>query len=169
MPGDTKLFDWRTAVWHLRVPIIQTLFQQIASPTQLQPLNLVEVFDWTASTLNRIEPAGFFARFGDAEAVQFFYEPFLKAFDPDLRKQLGVWYTPIEVVSYMVTRIDKALKEDLDVADGLAADNVYVLDPCCGTGAYLASVLRRIDATLEDRGLGARKRSRIQATYRRSH
>ena len=32
---------------------------------------------------------------------------------------------------------------------------VYVLDPCCGTGAYLAEVLRRIASNLQDRGLGA--------------
>jgi len=115
------------------------------------------VLDWTANTLNRVMPQEFFARFNDAEAVQFFYEPFLEAFDPELRKQLGVWYTPTEVVSYMVARVDKALREDLGVSDGLAADNVYVLDPCCGTGAYLAAVLRRIDATLEDRGYGALK------------
>ena len=76
--------------------------------------------------------------------MPYFYEPFLEAFDPELRKQLGVWYTPAEVVRYMVARVDMALKEDLGIADGLAADNVYVLDPCCGTGTYLAEVLRRI-------------------------
>ena len=37
----------------------------------------------------------------------------------------------------------------------LAAENVYVLDPCCGTGAYLAEVLRRIAANLKGRGMGA--------------
>ena len=47
--------------------------------------------------------------------------------------------------------MDKALKTDLGIADGLAAENVYVLDPCCGTGAYLAEVLRRIAATSKDR------------------
>ena len=72
--------------------------------------------------------------------MPYFYEPFLEAFDPDLRKQLGVWYTPAEVVRYMVARVDMALKEDLGIADGLAADNVFVLDPCCGTGTYLAEV-----------------------------
>ena len=86
------------------------------------------------------------------EAVPYFYEPFLQAFDPDLRKQLGVWYTPTEVVRYMVARVDKALKDDLGIPDGLAGENVYVLDPCCGTGAYLAEVLRRIAANLRGKG-----------------
>ncbi|HEX7073800.1 MAG TPA: type ISP restriction/modification enzyme, partial [Hyphomicrobiaceae bacterium] len=76
---------------------------------------------------------------------------------PDLRKQLGVWYTPSEVVTYMVARVDKALRDDLGVADGLAAENVYVLDPCCGTGAYVTAVLKRIDRTLDEKGLGGLK------------
>ena len=157
-PPPTGRFEWRQAVWHLNVPFVSALYQQLAAPKQLQPLGLVELLDWTEATLNRIESKQeFLQRFNDADAVQFFYEPFLEAFDPVLRKELGVWYTPSEVVTYMVARVDKALKEDLGVADGLASDNVYVLDPCCGTGAYVAAVLRRIDHTLADKGLGALK------------
>ena len=148
-------FDWRTAVWHLRAPVLRALFQQLSDPGRLQPLGLVEVLDWTAAVLDRVDRPAFFDRFNEGEAVPYFYEPFLEAFDPGLRKQLGVWYTPAEVVRYMVARVDKALKDDLGIADGLAAENVYVLDPCCGTGAYLAEVLRRIAVNLHNRGLGA--------------
>ena len=97
----------------------------------------------------------FFARFNEGEAVPYFYEPFLEAFDPALRKQLGVWYTPTEVVRYMVARVDRALKDDLGIEDGLAAENVYVLDPCCGTGAFLAETLKRISDNLKASGAGA--------------
>ena len=62
----------------------------------------------------------------------------------------------------MVARVDKTLKDDLGIADGLAAENVYVLDPCCGTGAYLAEVLRRIAANLEGQGLGALVGARVK-------
>ena len=148
-------FDWRTAVWHLRAPVLRVLFQQISDPGRLQPLGLVEVLDWTAAALDRVDRAAFFTRFDEGDAVPYFYEPFLEAFDPALRKQLGVWYTPAEVVRYMVARVDRALKADLGITDGLAADNVYVLDPCCGTGAYLAEVLRRIASNLQGKGLGA--------------
>ena len=152
-------------------PVLQALFQQVSAPSQLQPLGLVEVLDWTAAALDRVDRDAFFDRFNESlsptrsgsEAVQYFYEPFLEAFDPDLRKQLGVWYTPTEVVRYMVARVDRALKDDLGIADGLAAENVYVLDPCCGTGAYLAEVLRRIAANLEGRGLGALTGARVNA------
>ena len=151
-----------TAVWHLRAPVLRALFQQLSDPGRLQPLGLVEVLDWTAAALDRVERGAFFDRFSEGEAVPYFYEPFLEAFDPALRKQLGVWYTPAEVVRYMVARVDRALKEDLGIADGLAAGNVYVLDPCCGTGAYLAEVLRRIAANLEGRGMGALTGARVK-------
>ena len=155
MPPPASVFDWRTAVWHLRAPVLRALFQQLSDPGRLKPLGLVEVLDWTAGALDRVDRVAFFSKFNEGEAVPYFYEPFLEAFDPGLRKQLGVWYTPAEVVRYMVARVDRALKDDLGIPDGLAAENVYVLDPCCGTGAYLAEVLRRIAANLKGRGLGA--------------
>ncbi len=161
-PAPTGRFDWRTAVWHLRAPVLRALFQQLSDPGRLQPLGLVELLDWTSAALERVERDAFFDRFSEGEAVQYFYEPFLAAFDPDLRKELGVWYTPIEVVRYMVARVDRALKDDLGIADGLAAENVYVLDPCCGTGAYLAEVLRRIANNLEGSGLGALAGARVK-------
>ena len=159
---DAARFRWREAVWHLRAPVLRALFQQIADPGRLQPLGLTEVLDWTAAVLDRVDRTAFFARFNEGDAVPYFYEPFLEAFDPDLRKQLGVWYTPAEVVRYMVARVDRALRDDLGIANGLASENVYVLDPCCGTGAYLAEVLRRIAANLAVRGLGALVGSRVK-------
>ena len=169
-PAPTGSFNWHEAVWHLRAPVLRALFQQLSDPGRLQPLGLVEVLDWTAAALDRVDRAAFFDRFSGSlsstgsgsEAVPYFYEPFLEAFDPGLRKQLGVWYTPAEVVRYMVARVDRALKDDLGIPDGLAAENVYVLDPCCGTGAYLAEVLRRIAANLQDRGLGALTGARVK-------
>ena len=150
MPPPTGSFNWHEAVWHLRAPVLRALFQQLSDPGRLQPLGLVEVLDWTAAALDRVDQTAFFNRFNEGEAVPYFYEPFLQAFDPKLRKDLGVWYTPTEVVRYMVARVDRALKDDLGIAEGLAADNVYVLDPCCGTGAFLGEVLRRIALNLKD-------------------
>ncbi|MYD93711.1 MAG: N-6 DNA methylase [Chloroflexi bacterium] len=155
-------FDWKTSVWHLRAPVLRALFQQLSDPGRLQPLGLVEVLNWTASALNRVERDAFFASFSEGEAVPYFYEPFLQAFDPALRKQLGVWYTPPEVVRYMVARVDRALKDDLGIVEGLAAENVYVLDPCCGTGAYLAETLRKIADNLQGQGLGALTGARVK-------
>ena len=145
-------FDWRVAGWYLHVPMVSALFSQVVNPQQLEPLGLVEVLDWAGETLNRVERGTFFSSFDEGQAVQYFYEPFLEAYDPELREQLGVWYTPGEIIEYMVERVDWALRNELGIADGLADPNVYVLDPCCGTGGYLVAVLKRIAKTLHARG-----------------
>jgi hypothetical protein len=145
-------FNWHEAAWSLHVPMIKALFDQIATPTQLRDLDIVEVLDWTTEVLNRVDRKAFFENFEEGHAVQYFYEPFLQAFDPDLRKELGVWYTPIEIVKYMVARVDTVLREELDIPDGLADPRVYVLDPSCGTGAYLVEVLHKIHETLKAKG-----------------
>ncbi|MFZ0963123.1 MAG: type ISP restriction/modification enzyme [Terriglobia bacterium] len=151
-PNSRARFDWYTTARYLRVPMISKLFHLVADPQELETLKLTEVLDWAAMVLNRIDRASFFNRFQESHAVQYFYEPFLEAFDPELRKDLGVWYTPPEIVKYMVERVDTVLREELNLPDGLANKNVYVLDPCCGTGSYLVEVLDRIYRTLKERG-----------------
>ncbi|MEX1204424.1 MAG: DNA methyltransferase, partial [Dongiaceae bacterium] len=81
-PGAREGFDWHTAAWTLHVPMVRTLFTAVATPERLGPLGLVEVLNWTAAALNRVDRAAFFARFQEERAVQYFYEPFLEAFDP---------------------------------------------------------------------------------------
>ncbi len=83
--------------------------------------------------------------------MQYFYEPFLEAFDPELRKELGVWYTPPEIVTTWSSASTPCCARSSDIADGLADPRVVVLDPCCGTGAYLVEVLDRIARTLARR------------------
>ncbi|MGD0110194.1 MAG: N-6 DNA methylase, partial [Rhodopila sp.] len=146
------VFDWRAAGWSLHVPFVDTLFQRIATPQSLKPLGLEEPLSWASAALNRVDREAFFARFVEADAVRYFYEPFLAAFDPELRKEMGVWYTPREIVRYMVERVDRVLRTELGLADGLADPSVWVLDPCCGTGAYLVEVLDRIAGTLREKG-----------------
>ncbi len=150
-PSTSKeQFRWQDTAWHLRVPIVEKLFYMMAEPAALRALGLVGVMEWAANVLNRVDRASFFSSFEEGRAVQYFYEPFLEAFDPVLRKQLGVWYTPPEIVQYMVARVDGVLRDELALPNGLADPNVYVLDPCCGTGSYLVEVLRRIHQTLQE-------------------
>jgi hypothetical protein len=151
---DAK-FQWHDAAWTLHVPMIASLFDQIATPQRLKPLGIDEVLDKAAIVLNRVDRPVFFSKFEQEHAVQYFYEPFLKAYDPELRKELGVWYTPPEVVQYQVERVDRVLREELNVADGLADEQVVILDPCCGTGAYLVETLKRIHKTLDEKGRSA--------------
>jgi hypothetical protein len=150
-PARRGRFEPALAAKYLRVPVLRKLFWQITEPGQLDELNLAEVLDWAVAVLNRVDRASFFAAFTTGHEIQYFYEPFLEAFDPELRAALGVWYTPIEIVQYQVARVDAVLKEELGIADGLADPRVYILDPVCGTGAYLVETLRHIAAALKDK------------------
>jgi len=161
-PRNPTRFDWHSAAWTLHVPFVAALFTQLTSPKNIRKLDLIEILDWTGETLNRIDAAEFLKRFEEGQAVQYFYEPFLQAFDPKLRKQFGVWYTPPEVIDYMVARVDLALKNELSIPDGLADERVYVLDPCCGTGGYFNAVLRRIRDNLDSHGLGSALADRLR-------
>ncbi|MGA2852466.1 MAG: N-6 DNA methylase, partial [Terracidiphilus sp.] len=140
-------FDWRLSAYYLRVPVLRKLFGEMADPGALNSIQLQQVLDLAGEALNRTQPA-FFDTFREDDAVAYFYEPFLEAFDPQLRKDLGVWYTPKQIVDYMVERVDHLLRTQLNQPLGLASPAVRILDPCCGTGAYLTAVLHRIHRTL---------------------
>ena len=140
-------FDWRVSVHYLRVPVLRKLFGEVSDPGALNSIQLQEILNLAGEALNRVQ-ADFFEIFREEEAVAYFYEPFLEAFDPQLRKDLGVWYTPKEIVQYMVERVDHLLRTELGQPLGFASPHVRILDPCCGTGAYLTAVLQRIHRTL---------------------
>lgn len=146
---DTS-FSWKSAAHDLSIPMIRSLFEEFSKPTRLSELGLMTVLERASGLLNRIDVDEFFKHFSASDASQFFYEPFLEAFDPELRKALGVWYTPREVVQYMVERIDRMLRDEFGKVNGLANEDVIVLDPCCGTGTYIIEVLKRIEKTLRE-------------------
>src|SRR5690625_3579686 len=83
------------------------------------------------------------------------YENFLSAYDPDLRKNSGSYYTPVELVDSMTRLTDEALKTYLNVEKGLSDDKIAVIDPAMGTGTYPLSILRHIARTSEPYGAGA--------------
>lgn len=159
-------FDWRGACEYLALPLIGDLYEEIARPRRLADLGLREPLEWATASLNRVVEEEFFQRFDTDHAITLFYEPFLQAFDPDLRKELGVWYTPPEIVQYMVGRVDQLLRSELGIADGLADEQVFVLDPAAGTGSYLVEVARRIHQTLTEQGQGALAAARVKRALR---
>lgn len=167
-------------------PFLRWLFQYIAGydiDERIRPTvdNLAEVFRATdvAALLSGFgyatissSPVGG-GREG-ADPVIHFYETFLAAYDPALRKSRGVWYTPEPVVNFIVRAVDELLKTEFGLPQGLAdtskikvpvkTDNfdkrkqhyktaeqeihrVQILDPATGTGTFLAEVVRHIHRT----------------------
>ncbi|WIG59645.1 MAG: adenine specific DNA methyltransferase [Ktedonobacterales bacterium] len=160
--GDPDGFRWREAGDYLRLPVMRELFEHTAIAGQLEMLDIRKPLEWAEATLRRTRWQQFAAAFDQGDAVNYFYEPFLEAYDPDLREQLGVWYTPREIITYQVARVDRLLRDELGIADGLADERVVVLDPATGTGGYVLEVLRTIDATLRESGAGATRALRLR-------
>lgn len=151
--ADDAVFDIAAAEANLPIPFLASLLHDIRHPTRMKHLGLEKHLQRAITTFGRIDRPLFrnlmvFPTIdddGDAlAAITYFYEPFLEAFDPKLREDLGVWYTPPEVVRYQVRRVHQLLKTELGRPRGLADPEVVVLDPCCGTGAYLLEVARCI-------------------------
>lgn len=75
----------------------------------------------------------------------YFYEDFLKAYDKDMRKSRGVYYTPPPVVNLIIRAINVILKETFGIKQGLAdRKRITVLDFATGTGTFILEVLQQI-------------------------
>jgi hypothetical protein len=86
----------------------------------------------------------------------YFYEDFLAAYDPKLRKNAGAYYTPVEVVRCQVRLIDNLLVHRLGKPLGFADPGVITLDPAAGTGTYLLGVIEHALGRVEaEQGPGA--------------
>jgi hypothetical protein len=158
-----KPFQWEDLGDYLKIPFLGELFYEFRHPRRIQELGLKKHLDLATETLSRVDIPAFFSRFrpptldappDTSAAIIYFYEPFLEAFDPELRKELGVWYTPVEVVRYQVRKVDRLLREQLGCDRGFADERVVALDPCCGTGAYLLEIIRCIADQLRSEGIG---------------
>lgn len=94
------------------------------------------------------------------DPVIHFYEDFLNEYDPILRKKMGAYYTPLPVVEFIVRSVDYLLKKEFKLTAGLAdisktkenLHKVQILDPACGTGTFISSVIRTIYIWLRDNG-----------------
>lgn len=71
-----------------------------------------------------------------------FYETFLATYDPEIRERRGVYYTPEPVVGYITRAIHCILKSHFDLHDGLASEDVKLLDPAGGTLTFPAEAIR---------------------------
>ena len=81
----------------------------------------------------------------------YFYEVFLAAYDPKLRKDRGVYFTPTEVVGCQVRLAAELLHTRFGKADAFADQAVHVLDPAVGTGTYPLAIIDHAAETIAER------------------
>ncbi|MDE1987927.1 MAG: N-6 DNA methylase [Alphaproteobacteria bacterium] len=118
--------------------------------TALRVLSLEEVeqdigigFVVMRDTVNSFAPKLLAIRPDGRDPILYFYEDFLRTFDPEARERFGVYYTPVEVVQHMVGALDRALRDNLQT-QGLRDPTVTILDPAAGTGTFLLGVAQRV-------------------------
>jgi predicted helicase len=151
-------------------PFLRQLFETITG-TALDEEPYAGFVDDLAQLLADTDMEAVLADFGKRTAREdpavHFYETFLAAYDPKLREMRGVYYTPEPVVSYLVRSVDYLLKTRFGLPNGLAdtatvecereaeeggklkkvratAPRVLILDPACGTGTFLYTVIDHI-------------------------
>lgn len=160
-------------------PFLRRLFNTIAGPDLDD--RIAWVVDDLSHLLSRADIEEILEDFGKVtgreDPIVHFYETFLAAYDPKLRELRGVYYTPEQVVGYIVRSVDQLIKKDFKMKDGLAdaslvkmktnrmvttgkykgkvveetydAHRLQILDPACGTGTFLHSVVDHIRARFE--------------------
>ncbi|MCY7384267.1 MAG: N-6 DNA methylase [Microcoleus sp. CAN_BIN18] len=164
-PGN-QIFDRRTAGTYIPAtnPFLRRLFNSIIETDLLGSINWA--IDDLVELLGRVDMTVILENFGrrtrQSDPVVHFYETFLAAYNPALRKSRGVYYTPEPVVSFIVRSVDSILKNCFNLPLGLADNTknpdtqkprVQILDPATGTGTFLYGVVDRIYQNLEDMGI----------------
>ena len=111
-------------------------------------------FELLQRSLEALDPAEFLKTKPDLWL--YFYEDFLAAYDPKLRNDYGVYYTPREVVELQVRLVSELLEKRFGKKLGFADDGVVFLDPAVGTGTYLvASIKDALEKVKARSGQGA--------------
>lgn len=131
--------------------------------------NLTWLIDDITSLLSRTLFRSVFE--GEQDPSIHFYQGFLDAYDPAIRRRMGVYYTPDQVVEYIVRSLDHLARTRLGLKLGLAdpicwgeyarqrgftkpagaKDTdfvVQILDPATGTGTFLLHTLNLIFGTM---------------------
>jgi len=98
----------------------------------------------------------------DEDPVIHFYETFLATYNPEERERLGVYYTPLPVVSYIVRSIHRILKEKFGKPEGLATRDVTLLDPAAGTLTFVVQAIKQVQKEVEERRQGGLIKSYIE-------
>ncbi|MGE8286515.1 MAG: DEAD/DEAH box helicase [Stenotrophomonas sp.] len=77
---------------------------------------------------------------GKQKVITELYDKFFKIAFKKMTDRLGIVYTPVPVVDFIIKSADEALRKEF--GQGLADEGVHILDPFTGTGTFLVRLLQ---------------------------
>jgi predicted helicase len=96
---------------------------------------------------------------GKQKIIVELYDKFFKTAFPRMAERLGIVYTPVEVVDFIIKSADDALKSEFGI--GLTDKNVHILDPFTGTGTFIVRLLQ--SGIIKDEDLTRKFREELHA------
>ncbi len=135
------------------LPLLREIFYSFTGPNF--PESLSWVVDDISQVLEKAEIKSILNEFKvtrwEDDPVIHFYETFLATYNPEERQRLGVYYTPLPVVSYIVRSIHKLLKEKFNKEEGLATRDITLLDPAAGTLTFVVQAIKQVENELKEK------------------
>jgi len=135
------------------LPLLREIFHSFTGPHF--PESIRWVVDDITQVLRKADISSIYQEFKttkwEEDPVINFYETFLKNYNPEERQRLGVYYTPLPVVSYITTSIHKLLKAKFGKAEGFATNDVTLLDPAAGTLTFVVQAIKQVQKELQER------------------
>ncbi len=147
------------------IKIIKKIFNNITGDALPSNLSWIvdEIIDiLNSADINKILSEFVFEGKNYKDPFIHFYEDFLKEYDPQKRKHLGVYYTPEPVVSFITNSINEILKKEFGKSKGFADDSVKSLDFATGTGTFLANSFVLALKEIRKSGLGGIEKDKIK-------
>jgi predicted helicase len=77
---------------------------------------------------------------GKQRVIVELYDKFFKTAFPKMVEKLGIVYTPVEVVDFIIYSVNDILKKEF--GRGLTDENVNILDPFTGTGTFITRLIQ---------------------------
>ena len=88
----------------------------------------------------RMRAAGIDNAAGKQRIIIELYDKFFKTAFPKMVEQLGIVYTPVEVVDFIIRSVDDVLTQEF--GQSLSDEAVHILDPFTGTGTFITRLLQ---------------------------
>lgn len=77
---------------------------------------------------------------GKQKIIVELYDKFFRNAFPKMTERLGIVYTPVEVVDFIIHSVDHILKTEF--GQTLGSDGVHIIDPFAGTGTFITRLLQ---------------------------